>query len=491
MKSLTFLHLNLAATPKILSDNGLQSAKEWSGRIIRSLQTMSDTLGRHPHVAMTVIVVANTIFYLALNYVIRRVESPVTEGGEPSSLNHKKILVHEGAGAVSVLAFNILLSKATQAHLDGQSLAAFTAVSVVLRIFFRLILNRHETPSAPQKPISPPAKAALSDEVLSESPAKTEDQPEPAKPGIDLLKLKAELAKEKARADQTQAQESKHLARITEMEVEIAELEQKTAATEKEKDDAETLKDLAEKQVVRLTQDNEGLSAQINSLGTQILNLEDQKKKTESAKAQAERDLKNREAAFSADKSQLNKTIADLKDQEGSVRKDLAKAKDDAAKAAAALQGRIKTLEAEKQGAEKDATSAKDTLAKEQKRFQDELQDANAQKVKAEDEKRRLAGLLTDKEQDLKAAQAAEKAAKQEEEIATREKKTAYSQIFKLEAQVQELEAKLAARPDPVDDDAAGGKPAGAATSRGRSLSVGQVDSPGKVYAGKKKVKKK
>src|ERR1700733_8150312 len=110
MSNITLTLTDIKTTFSTIVDIGYQKAGEWSGHLIKIIQTIPQHMQANPHVAIGVITTANTLFIIAINVITNRLEKCFQNSLRPLSTTKKvfKCITVNGFVAGMTLGFNVL-----------------------------------------------------------------------------------------------------------------------------------------------------------------------------------------------------------------------------------------------------------------------------------------------------------------------------------------------------------------------------------------------
>jgi|GEM_PF-2732802 len=122
---------------------GFHMASDWGGRAVKSLQVLSKRIENHTQTAIAVFVTANLLFFMMINWSADILDARV---GIPAEKGFNRILIN-GLVAVSVLGYNLFLSKMTNYHLSKMILVAMSMAVVAGRIWILGLFQEEIEPS--------------------------------------------------------------------------------------------------------------------------------------------------------------------------------------------------------------------------------------------------------------------------------------------------------------------------------------------------------
>lgn len=116
-----------------------QTASEWKGHLVQELKNIPGVIQNNPFIEIGLIVTVNTLFFLAINAMLRRINHDLENQGEPIKLEKrfvKQLFVNVVIPGALIAGFNGLLSLVTP-------ISGWLQVGmVVMAIAARLLINR-------------------------------------------------------------------------------------------------------------------------------------------------------------------------------------------------------------------------------------------------------------------------------------------------------------------------------------------------------------
>lgn len=115
-------------------------AVEWKGHIVRDLNNVSTFIHTHSFVQIGLVIAINTLFFLAINEILRRVNRSLENQADPIKEEHrfsKQVFVNVILPGAAMVGFNALLALATP--ISGWLVVGMTVAAIAAR----LLLNRY------------------------------------------------------------------------------------------------------------------------------------------------------------------------------------------------------------------------------------------------------------------------------------------------------------------------------------------------------------